>query len=62
MSKLPSIPEIPLEIDESVREILEPMKSIIDQLSAAVDPSKLPQTKPSSSGVIWSDKGELKIS
>ncbi len=62
MSNLPSIPDIPLELSVEIREILEPIKNIIDQMVEVIDPAKLPQTKPASTGIVWSDNGEIKVS
>jgi len=61
MSKV-AIPEIPLELPQEVREILEPMKQMIEQLVRAVDPDKLPTTRPDVPGVVWSDNGRIKVS
>ncbi len=62
MSKLPSIPDVPLEIDNNIREVLEPMKEIIDYLSGQLAIESMPDTDPKVSGKVWNNAGVLTIS
>jgi len=62
MSKLPSIPDVPLEIDSSIREVLEPMKEILDYLTGQLTIENLPKTDPRTAGKVWNNAGILTIS
>lgn len=62
MSRLPSIPDVPLEIPENIREILEPMRTQLDYLTSKLKIDSLPVVDPKNSGDLWIDNGFLKVS
>jgi len=62
MSKLPSIPDIPLELPENIREILEPMKEQLDYFTSTLTIDSLPETDPLKNGKVWNNAGVLTVS
>lgn len=59
---LPSIPNIPLDIDPTIREILEPMKESIDYMNSNIQIDDLPTADPQINGKLWIDDNTLKVS
>jgi len=62
MSRLPQVPDIPLDIPESIRLVLEPMKEQLDYFSNTLTIDRLPVTDPLIKGRVWNNAGVLTVS